>query len=241
MGIMKTKIYTKKLLIENEFSTSEARAERLKRLRNLANLSRKEICESSDININTYKGWELARFGGLPVDGAEKIINRVAEAGVICSTEWLLYGKSPSPSLAPDVISLQKGVEDTNASKLTLVEREFSVYQDAFKNAVLEKVEDDSILPNVKKGDFLAGVMRYGEEIDLTVDQLCIIQTMDGKRLIRYVKKGYAKGFYSLICANPLSRSLDIAILNVKLLYAAPISRHYIISNVGTSYKETEQ
>ena len=80
MEIKKTKAYTKKLLIENEFSTPEARADRLKRVRNLANLSRKEICESGDININTYKGWELARFGGLPVDGAEKIINRVARS-----------------------------------------------------------------------------------------------------------------------------------------------------------------
>ena len=47
---MKQKIYTKKLMIENEYSTPEARAERLKRVRNLSNLTRKELCDLSNIN-----------------------------------------------------------------------------------------------------------------------------------------------------------------------------------------------
>lgn len=234
MRIMKTKTYTKKLLIDNEFSTPEARAERLKRVRNLSNLSRKEICESSGININTYKGWELARFGGLPVDGAEKIVRKVAEAGVICSIEWLLYGKSPSPSLAIDLVSFEmEAASGSIPTKLNLIEKEFSVYQDVYKNAVLIKVEDDSVLPNFKNGDFLAGIKRYDEEIELTIDQLCIAQTIDGRRLIRYVKKSNTEGLYSLIGSNPLSKSSDIVVLNIKLLYTAPISRHYIVNNIS--------
>ena len=33
---------------------AQERADRLRRLRNLANLSRKELCEAANININTY-------------------------------------------------------------------------------------------------------------------------------------------------------------------------------------------
>lgn len=235
------KKYAKKLLIENELSTPEARAERLKRIRNLANLTRKEICDSSGININTYKGWELARFGGLPVDGAEKIILKVGRSGVICSSEWLLYGKSPSPSLAPEGVLLNKGGEDTKIIKPSLIEQEFSIYQKNTKNAILEEVNDDSVLPNIKKGDFLAGVMKFGEDINLILNQLCIVQTIGGKKLIRYVKKGGANDVYTLIAENPLSDAADLSVLNTKLLYAAPISRHYIINALKEPYNETKE
>ncbi|MBA2649726.1 MAG: hypothetical protein H0U75_09085 [Legionella sp.] len=221
---MKTKTNTKNSLAETELASPQARAERLKRLRNLANLSRKELCETSDMNINTYKGWELARFGGLPIDGAEKIIRTITKAGVICSLEWLLYGTTPSPSLIEES-------ENSNITELTPVEREFGVFQNTYKQAILEKVPDDCLLPNIKKGDFVAGVKKYGNDIDLILDQLCIIQTLDGKKLIRYLKRGESQGHYSLLCANPSSNALDLVILNTKLLYAAPVSRHYIINN----------
>ncbi len=221
---MKAKSDLKKLEVQDDLLSPETRAERLKRLRNIANLSRKEICESSGVNVNTYKGWELARFGGLSVDGAEKIVNRVMKAGVICTVEWLLYGTVPSPCLIPDESS--EAISELESSPIA---QEFAVFQNLFKNAVLEEVLDDSLLPNIKKGDFVAGVKRYGEEMELGVDKLCIIQTSDGKKLIRYLKKGDGKGLYSLLCVNPFSSSLDLVILNIKPLYAAPISRHYIL------------
>jgi len=100
MGTLKMpQTYQKKVLVIDEHSTAEARAERLRRLRNLANLSRKEMCNTDFLNINTLKAWELARFGGLPKDGANKVIMRVAQEGVTCSIDWLLYGKGESPRL----------------------------------------------------------------------------------------------------------------------------------------------
>lgn len=225
---MNSKIYTKKIIMDNELSTPEARAERLKRVRNLANLSRKEMCDGDDININTYKGWELARFGGLPFDGAGKVVSRIAKEGVICSVEWLLYGQAPVPSLTIET-ALPSEKYDAHSISSNLIEREFLVYKEFYENAVLEKVEDDSLLPQFKKGDYLAGVKKYGEEIKFVIDRLCIIQTIDGRRLIRYIKEGVEQESYSLFCVNPLSSARDLAILNVKLIYAAPISRHYII------------
>lgn len=93
--------YLKKVQVTDELSTAEARAERLRRLRNLANLSRKDMC-NTDLNFNTLKAWELARFGGLPKDGADKVIRRIAKEGVICTADWLLYGKGITPQLTTE-------------------------------------------------------------------------------------------------------------------------------------------
>lgn len=82
----------------DELSTPQARADRLRRLRHLANLSRKDMCDQ-ELNINTLKAWELARFGGLPKDGAEKVIKRVAKEGVMCTSDWLLHGLGAGPQL----------------------------------------------------------------------------------------------------------------------------------------------
>ena len=221
------KTYTKKLTLENEFSTPEARAERLRRIRNLANLSRKDICDADDININTYKGWELARFGGIPVDGAEKVVKRIAQAGVICSTEWLLYGKKPQPTLVSDEISCSGEVE-TEKSEFSLIQSEFAIYQDSIRHAVLIEVTDDGLEPDYKIGDFLAGEKKFNDEIGLTVGQICIVETVDGKKFIRYLKPGGSKGLYTLICTNYHTTTNEIVIQNANLLYSAPVSRHYI-------------
>jgi transcriptional regulator with XRE-family HTH domain len=220
------KTYTKKLAIENEHSTPEARAERLRRIRNLANLSRKDICGSDDININTYKGWELGRFGGLPVDGAEKVVKIIARSGVICSTEWLLYGKKPAPTLISEVTA-SEGDANTEETDNSLIQKEFAIYQDATKNAVLIEVTDDGLSPDYQIGDFLAGEKKFNDDIELTLDQVCIVETTDGKKLVRYVKQGHEKGLYTLICTNYRTAMCDVIIKNVRLLYSTIISRHY--------------
>ena len=226
MTIKTSKTYTKKLAIENEYSTSEARAERLRRIRNLANLSRKDICGSNDININTYKGWELGRFGGIPVDGAEKVVKIIAKSGVICSTDWLLYGKKPAPTLVSEATYCadETNEEETRSS---LIHKEFAIYHNATKNAVLIEVTDDGSSPDYQIGDFVAGEKKFNLDIELTVGQVCIIETTDGNKLVRYVKKGREKGLYTLICTNYQTTRCDVVTQNINLLYSAPISRHY--------------
>ena len=222
------KTYTKKLAIENEHSTPEARAERLRRIRNLANLSRKDICGSDEININTYKGWELGRFGGLPVDGAEKVVKIIAQSGVICSTEWLLYGKKPAPTLISEATACESDA-DTEETGSSLIQKEFAIYQDATKNAVLIEVTDDGVSPDYQIGDFLAGEKKFNDSIELTLNQVCIVETTDGEKLIRYVKKSREKGLYTLICTNYRTTMCEVVKQNKQLLCSATISRHYKI------------
>jgi hypothetical protein len=72
-------------------SSPQARGERVRRVRNMANLSRPALCDKSDFKIDTLIGWEVARHGGLTEKGAQKLIHRIAQEGVICTVEWLLH------------------------------------------------------------------------------------------------------------------------------------------------------
>lgn len=231
------KTYTKKLALENEHSTPGARAERLRRIRNLANLSRKDMCGSDAININTYKGWELGRFGGIPLDGAEKVVKIIAKSGVICSTEWLLYGEKPAPTLISEAPPSERDTEETADSSIL---KEYSIYQGATKNTVLMKITDDALLPNYQIGDFLAGEKKFNDEIELTIEQVCIVETTEGQQLIRYVKQGTDKGRYTLICTNYHTTMCDVIAENINLLYSATISRHYkIVQTKLSCYQST--
>src|SRR5438874_1764938 len=89
----------KSILTNDPDSSPEARALRLKRLRTIANLTRKQICENSGLNINTYIGYEVARYGGLTRWGAEKVITRLAQEGVICTFNWLMYNIGAPPTI----------------------------------------------------------------------------------------------------------------------------------------------
>lgn len=72
--------------------------ERLRRIRNLANLSRKVLCDEAEININTYIGYEVGRYGGLTKKGADKIIHYLSSKGVYFSMEWLMNGVGKGPT-----------------------------------------------------------------------------------------------------------------------------------------------
>jgi len=67
----------RKVIVDSELVSSVARAKRLRQVRNMANLSRKEMCSGSVINLSTYKGWEIGRGGGISIGGAKRVIARV--------------------------------------------------------------------------------------------------------------------------------------------------------------------
>lgn len=220
--------HTKKVIINDELSTPTARADRLRRARNMANLSRKEICEAEGLNINTYKGWEIARYGGLPLDGAHKVIKRIADAGVICSADWLLHGKGSEPYVIPKPIKSDKRSKSkTTAQNDENIIQEIMLFQSHFKDAIYTKITDDALLPKVKPGDYVAGVRYYATEIEKCIDEDCILQTQDGQILVRQLKKGKDQNTYMLICTN-LQTSVEMPVLyDVELESAAPILRIY--------------
>lgn len=220
--------HTKKVVIKDELSSPEARADRLRRVRNMANLSRKEICDTEELNVNTYKGWEIARYGGLPLDGAHKVIKRIAKAGVICTADWLLHGGGSEPYTIPKTTKINRKAkpEDTTQADENIIQ-EIMVFQSHFANAIYTNITDDALFPKIKIGDYVAGIRYFDKEIKKYIDEDCILQTRDGRILVRQLKKSRDQDTYMLICTNSQT-SVDMPVLyDVELESAAPILRIY--------------
>lgn len=224
----KTKTYIKKIIVEHEASSAKARAARLKKLRNLANLSRQEICANSILNFNTYKGWEIARYGGLPQDGALKVIHRIAIFGVICTLDWLLHGKGDAPYLTT-YLSAQNNQHAPLLPK-DIVLREYHLYQSYNSQACLLEILDDGITPQYNAGDFVAGI-KQTENLHLFLNKICIVKIKNGPMLLRYLKEDISLNGYRLMCTNQDSTVEPFIIYNAKIEFVALVARHYLLNS----------
>ena len=137
----------------------------------MANLNRKEMCDSSDININTYKGWEVGRYGGLPLDGAYRVIERISKEGVVCTSEWLIYGVGAAPYVVSDFNKSQD--EDS------LILNEILLFKKQFPEAIDCQITDDGLAPNLL-GDIVAWIKYYGNKINELLNSVCIINLASG-------------------------------------------------------------
>ncbi len=226
------KKYTKKVIVIDPQSSAEARADRLRRVRNMANLTREAMCDSGNLNVNTYKGWEIARYGGLPVDGAERVVMRVAQQGVVCTVDWLLHEIGVGPYVIPDYQEAQRDKEHaTNNVQLDnetqLVINELLLFRKQFPFTTSYEIADDGMSPWYQPGDFVAGVKYHGDRMKEAIGRPCIVQTHDGQLMVRTIKSGEKAGTHMLTCTN-LDTSVKKPVLyDVVLASAAPIIRHY--------------
>ncbi|MBX9705270.1 MAG: hypothetical protein K5Q00_03360 [Gammaproteobacteria bacterium] len=167
--MVKNNHYTKKVIFKSESSSAAARAERLKKLRNLANLTREDICNAPGLNVNTFKGWELGRFGGLTKDGAERVIARVAQENVLCSLDWLLHNQGANPIVIASNAST--AVSDES------IQKELSLFQALFNNILYTEIQESQITGHYQLGDIVAGVKLSADSIAGLIGQVCIVET----------------------------------------------------------------
>ena len=228
----KSSDFKKKVIVTDEKSTAEARAYRLKRVRNMANLTREEMCNDETINIYTYKGWEWARYGGLPLDGAEKVIDRIAKEGVVCTPEWLIYEIGKGPYVIADfkkVISHKKNKPEKirPQKEESLIFNEILLFRKQFKDTIDFKVSDDGLSPAINKNDFVAGIKVFNESIKKFINQACIIQLENGDIIVRHLKQGSSSEKYVLACTNPNTIVSEPVLYDIKITCVAPILRIY--------------
>lgn len=201
----------------------EARAKRLRRLRNLANLSRHQMCDD-DININTYIGWEVARFGGLSKRGAKKVINRVAREQVVCTLDWLLNGEGMPPYQVHE-----RPV--TGESEDNLIKNEIALFETQYEGVVWQQIDDDGMSPVYDKGDYVAGVQITDKQQikQQLVGHFCIIETKPNNFVVRKLKSG-SNHTFNLVCTNVDTEVNQPIMQNVTIRSAAKVIRHYKLS-----------
>jgi len=218
-------------VIDESKGSAENRAARLRRLRNLANLSRKEMCNDSGIKLDTLIGWEVARHGGLTENGAKKVIDCVSTEGVQCTLNWLLYDIGTGPAVLANFdkvkTNLQKHIEEpiTPAKKddEKLIIEELLFFRSLHQESIDYLVEDDAMFPQYLLNDYVAGIKRYKKNISKLIGNDCIVQMSDGKVLLRCLRESPSKGKYTLLCTNTKTNSATPILHDVELICAAPV------------------
>ena len=216
---------------DNSLSSAAAKAERLKRVRNLANLSREDFCSDGTVNLTTLISWEVGRFGGLSRKGAASVTARVAKEGVFVTPEWLLYGTGNSPDVHVNFNNLsvpEAGInyEMDTSSEDARINVELMVFRKLNKNVIDFIVDDDAMLPHYRQGDYVAGTKRFNESIESLVGYDCIVQTADGRILMRNLQAGPRNISFNLVSTNLQSKVKNAISYDVELASAAPIVWH---------------
>ncbi len=167
---------------------AKMRANRLIRVRRMANLSRKSMCENSDINLNTLKGWELARHGGLTQAGAAKVTQRLKQSGVLCHTEWLTDGTGPPPviqyeqltnlSTTSTLASFKQNDEHEEQAKMRL---ELALFEQHHQPILYSYINSQDLAPYYQQHDLVAG--KITDQIGTCLGQYCLI-LLDNEQVI---------------------------------------------------------
>ena len=210
----------------------ETKGYRLQRARKIANLSRRDVSVKYDFQIDTYKGWELGKHGGLTIQAARKIVTMLAKEGVSCSLEWLMYGIGEGPHVIEFIYPNQHKKSTTSISTFEpltnndenkQIKKELVLFHKGTIDSIAVCIEDDSMLPFYHIGDHVAGSKHYDKKIKRLLGLNCIIQTANNDLLVRQLNAGRTKNLYNLTALNPLTKIKDPVLYNVELINAAPI------------------
>ncbi len=210
-------------------STPAARAERLRRVRGLSNLSRQELCEQEGLNYNTLRGWELGRFGGLSETGAKRVSLRLLEAGVLCSSDWLLYEIGPSPEFSPAAAHtpalLETELTPDQAKQNKYIAEEVQLFRTHHARSLDFRVSDASMLPQFAPGDIVAGVKTT--DFESLIGTIAIVVLKEGTTLLRQVHQDpNHPNRFMLIATNIAAGSPHSALSNIKIHAAARVLWH---------------
>lgn len=213
-----------------ETALAKARAERLRYLRDkIFKLPCNQFGKIFGIAPGTIQNWEDARFDGLSEKGAIKIVKGCQNTGIDCKFEWLFDGKSVPPaiynsSLPVTIDNLTKFSENVPPSQSeNLIVKELRIFHELHKDAVDAIVNDDGMAPCLARGDYVAGIRCFDENIEKALGFPCIIQTQSGNIFIRKLELGTQKGHFSLVCTNADASVQPFQMIDVQVFSAAPI------------------
>lgn len=226
-------IHKMQLASATSLVSPQAKGERVKRIRHLANLSREELCADCEINLATLISWEVGRFGGLSQKGAMRLIARVAKEGVFCTPDWLLYEVGAGPQVIADYKKVaqvdvldQEPLLPKNFDESTVIVEELMMFRKLNKHAMDYIIDDDAMLPFYNIGDYVGGTKRLGEKARALINLDCIVQIKDGRIMMRRLQAGPRANTYNLVGVNLQSKTSNTIIYDVEIHSAAPIIWH---------------
>lgn len=189
-------------MLENDESP-EAVGKRLRRLRQIAGLKRKQMAELAEVGETSISVWEHGKSNfELSQRSINKILDAVKKVGIFCSEDWLRKGVGVPPKIMPNdnsekIINFIKQGHFEKEITLTL-EEEIQLFASLHSSNVILKVEHDGMLPIIKSGDYIGGTW-YSNFDDNQFEQniACIVQ-INGKLDLRNIRKGTKPDLYTI-------------------------------------------
>lgn len=191
---------------------------RLVYLRLLTRLKRAQFSKLLGISYDSLKYWETPQ-NTISLKYARIISEKANAVGICCDANWLMYGKGHKPFLR--ITTSQENDQDTS------IIREIEFFKELHEGAEVLLISDDAMAPYYLPGCYVAGIKKFGPDIvHKALEKTCITETQNGLRLLRKIFPGDSKNQYHLRSLNLASYASHQSILNVELLYAAPVVWH---------------
>lgn len=205
-----------------------ARANRVRSLRKMTQLSRNEFQKRFGVAAGTLQHWEDGQKNGLSLKGAKRLTQVLKQVGIYCTAEWLMHGKGSSPQQLPTnddtLVNLPEKIWSVQENQeIECIATELSLFTQHYSEVINTVVSDDAMEPRFTQGEYVAGIRCYQQDIGRLVGQDCIVVTTDGELLVRRIKIMEAPGFYTLSCLNLNTTITRPVLYNTELVSAAPI------------------
>ncbi len=194
--------------------------ERLRFLRSLTNLTRKDIAEKYNLPTVTLNKWETGSLS-LSDKGIIKCLNIYKCEGVIATEDWIKSGDGPLPYIMNSSNKLLHQGEYKN------FENDINYYKNTYSNCVVFEINGDEMLPTYKSGDIVIGYI-YTNDYKYLNNKICIITLENNEQLLRKLLV-VDNNQYNLHCINPLTTAKESILFNVTILQIAPVIWHGMI------------
>lgn len=214
-------------MLEGDDSAT-AVGKRLRRLRQMAGLSREGLAQEAEVGKSSITFWEHAKAKNpMTPRSRAKILGVIRAKGIDCNERWLLTGLGIPPR--PSVTSLSSeqtasGSQPITQKLISVLDEEIKLFTSISEFAVIIKIDHASMSPILEKGDIVGGIWQSAST--LVGEKICIIEVA-GKLQIRKVKRSTQENHFSAayIQYDPTLEYDPFVIDNLPLIRIAPIIR----------------
>lgn len=191
---------------------------RLRHIREKNRFSRSYFAKKYHLPEVTLKKWE-SDANILTKKGLKRCAAIFLQEGIILDQDWIMTGKE-------SINQIKDAGTPYLTDENTGILHEADFFKKTYPDAAMLMVNDDTMEPTYKKGDYVGGRFRYGKIIETALREICIIKLPNDENILRRLFPGNKKDTYNLTCINPETSIQEPILFNVKIAAAAPAIWH---------------
>ena len=172
-----------------------------------------EMMSNNKFKPATLRAWESGKHAGLTESSAEHVVNRLAEFGVNCTLEWLLFGMGEAPS------------------HIGLIGERAKLLENDYPNLIGTSILDESMSPIYNEGDrVLATPVEVAPNKSYLNQDFLITQKHTGKDIVRTLASFKDSSVEVKDASNtkeqiPLDDIKKWGIVSIRLVYIPPMEQ----------------